>query len=245
MQLYVVRHAQKRIGSRRTGNGFNPELTRTGEKQAEHLAKFFADQNITGIYSSCLLRSLETAKTVYEKVAANWHCWPVFCETSWKEWGERARNDAERSDHLAAWPTGEDIRSPSQDELASYEGNYYFLSDLSERFSDAKLSQPFPWPDAWWVPQVGQTREMGYARIEMGIQAMRSQHAETDTVVLVCHGNCANKILTTMLDMPRTRRDSTFAFGNTGITRVDGALSDNCTIKYTNRQEHLPNELRG
>lgn len=41
---------------------------------------------LDAIYSSSLLRTLQTTKPTYDKLQAPWHVWPSLCETGRRRW---------------------------------------------------------------------------------------------------------------------------------------------------------------
>jgi broad specificity phosphatase PhoE len=235
MRLYVVRHGHKAIAEPDFECAYNTPLSETGERQARHLGEFLAGEGLDCLYSSCELRALQTADRVHERVDVEWHAWPVFDEFGSTTWTERYEEDPESARRLAAWPTGERVETPSPAELAERDGNYYLLSSLPERYPVA-LSQPFPWPEAWWVPHENQVETQGRARVFMGAQALLARHDGDDTVAVVGHGNSGRTLVEAV-----TGEDATVAFSNTGVTALTDR--DGWQIEYTDRTEHLPPEL--
>ena len=244
MRLYIVRHGQKATTDPDYDGGPNPPLTETGERQAEHLAEFMAGEDLDCLYSSCQLRSLQTANAVYRQIDQEWHVWPVFCESNRTQWAALRANEPERAAQLAAWRIDEAIETPTENEIAENDGNYYLLSSVTEKFSGTRLSQPFPWPEAWWELRAGETRSMGYARVELGLQALVDRHDDGDRVAVVCHGNVGDKMMTTLMDFPRRHQPRRFGFDNTGVSRLDRREGDRWRIEYANRTAHLPAEIQ-
>lgn len=236
MDLYVIRHGHKAIKEPDFECAYNTPLSDTGKEQATHLGEFLAGEDIDCLYSSCELRALQTTEPVYEQVDADWHAWPVFNEASSSTWRERHDQDPETAEQLSAWPTGEPIETPTASELEEWDGNYYLLSSLSDRYP-LTLSQPFPWPEAWWVPHEAQTKTQGYARVELGAEGLLNRHADDDTIAVICHGNSGGMLVNAMMG----ERSST-SFSNTGVTYMKGR--DDWTIEYTNQTDHLPPELQ-
>ena len=243
MRLYVIRHGHRADREEGYDGGGNTPLSETGEQQVEHLAEFVAGEDIDRLYSSCQLRALQTAEAVHRRVDGEWHVWPVFCETSTDTWGDRYRDSPELAERATVWRTDEPVETPTFEEVEERHGNYYLLSNLAERFPDVQLSQPFPWPDAWWEPREGHTRTMGYARVELGLQALLDRHDDGDRIALVCHGNCGDKLMTALMDFPR-RQARRFSFDNTGVARLDRRESGEWRIVYANRTCHLTPELQ-
>jgi broad specificity phosphatase PhoE len=134
---------------------------------------------------------------------------------------------------------GRTDRSPPDEELADELGGYRLLSELEETFPGVQLSQPFPWPDAWWRPTRGQTHSLGYARIELGFQALVDRHEAGEHVAIVCHGNLIDRMITMIMDFPRRGQRKRFYTDYTGISRLDRIEEDRWEIQYTNRTDHL------
>ena len=66
--LYLVRHGATEANERKPyvlqGRGVNYGLSATGREQAEALGRFLSEFAVDAVYSSCLLRSYETARAV-------------------------------------------------------------------------------------------------------------------------------------------------------------------------------------
>ena len=242
MQLYIVRHGEKANIKPGYNGGWNPPLTRVGTRQAKQAGERLSNTQFDAVYSSCLLRSLQTAEQIHRYLDCDWHVWPVFCESSNEVWSERRQQEPDRAMQLAAWQTDKSVNASSESEPNGKHGNYYQLSDITEKFPDVTLTQPFPWPEAWWVPGEGQTRSMGYVRAELGVRALIDRHGEDECVAIVCHGNIGDKILTTLMDFPRHQQSRRFDFDYTGIARVD-RNEDTWKIRYLNRTSHLAEDL--
>ena len=241
MRLYITRHGQKASVTPAYDGGPNPPLTETGKEQAEHLATFFADRDVDTLYSSCQRRSLQTAQPIHELLDVDWNVWPVFCETTTTRWRDRHEEDPAHALRVAAWRTGEELVEPKYDE--SEDGGYYPLSSIPENYPGAALTQPIPWPDAWWIPKQAETYETGLPRIELGIDALLCRHDHNDTVVITCHGNCGDKLIATLLGLPRRTQARRFSFANTGVTCME--RNDNeWRIRFANQTEHLPPAIR-
>lgn len=66
--LYLVRHGATEANERKPyilqGRGVNYGLSEIGRRQADSVARFLSEFSIQRIYSSCLLRSIETAEAI-------------------------------------------------------------------------------------------------------------------------------------------------------------------------------------
>lgn len=243
MRFYIARHGQKATVDPAYTGGPNPPLTTTGERQAEYLADFLAEEAIDGLYSSCQLRSLMTAAPLSERLDCTWNVWPVFAETSSAEWRGWYADDPDVALDAVAWETP-DPPAARVFEWATVEAMGYRLSDIDADFPGASLTQPFPWPDEWWEPLYPRFREKGDARAAMGIQAIRERHEPDDRIAIMCHGNIGDLIMTDLMDMPRRQRPRRFAFDNAAVSRLDRGDNGSWWIAYANRRHHLPEDVR-
>jgi len=243
MQLFIIRHGHRADQETGYEGGGNPPLSRKGLEQARHMADFMAGESVTALYSSSMLRALQTAEPLHRKLGGAWHVWPVFCETETHTWQELHERNPESAGHAVAWRTGEEPERCTAAEAEAIPGNYYLLSQLAKRFPEVELSQPFPWPDAWWTALKGGCRENGFARLELGLAALLARHGGDDRVALVAHGNSGDMMLAILLGLPRTqgRRVGT---ANASIACVSVDDQNVRHLVYLNREEHLPDHLR-
>ncbi len=243
MHLYVVRHGHKANQEPDYNGGFNTPLSERGKEQARHVAAYFADIDLDAIYTSCQLRALQTAQPVSERCEAPWHVWPSLCEVTGTRLADRWQESSDGIDGLASWPVDEAIATPSKEQLSTMDGHYYTLREIPDRFPGAEVTQPFPFPEAWWVPCEGQTYETGFARVELGAEAIRERHERNESVAVICHNGSANMFVTTLMGYPREPQFP-IRFGTAGITRLDLNDDGNWRIGYANRRAHLPEHLQ-
>ena len=241
MHLYITRHGHKANKVPGYDGGYNTPLSDVGHKQAQHLGDFLEDEGIETIYSSCQLRSLQTAEPAYERIGCDWHVWPVFYEGTTTTWEERYEESREAVEWATAWRTGEPLDPPSHEELEEMHGHYYLLSDIPDLFPGTQLTQPFPFPDAWWEPKRGNSPPLGYARAELGLRAVQARHEEGDRVAIVCHGTIGDMLVAVLKDFSRRQRH--LSCNNAGVHRLD-RRGDGWRIKYANHTSHLPPDLR-
>jgi len=73
LKIYLVRHAESKGNKKgiNLGSDLDPELSENGKLQAEKLAGYFKDKNISKIYSSDLARAFETARMIGKSVNIN------------------------------------------------------------------------------------------------------------------------------------------------------------------------------
>ena len=242
MDLYIIRHGHKANQLPDYDGGFNTPLSDTGHEQAEFLASFLSEEEIDVIYSSCQLRSLQTTEPVYDAIGCDWHVWPVFYEGTRTRWTDRYQEDPDATSWATAWRAGEVIETPTKEELEEMNGHYYLLSDIPELFPGTELSQPFPWPEAWWENKRGNSPPLGYARADLGTRAVLSRHEEGDSIAIICHGTVGDMLVTSLKDFPRRERH--FSCNNTGIHRLTRRGPDYWRIHWINNTSHLPPDLQ-
>lgn len=243
MRLCIARHGHKANQLEDYDQGFNTPLSDTGHDQAEHLAEFLAEEeDIEYLYSSCQLRSLQTAEPLHDRIGGTWHVWPVFYEGTTARWREAYQESQSDVEWATAWRAGDAIEVPDAAEREEMHGHYYLLSEIPDRFPGTELSQPFPFPDAWWKLKRGYSAPLGYARAEIGLEALLHRHDEGDRVAIVCHGTIGDMLVTSLKDFSRRQRH--FACNNAGVHRLDQRDTGNWRIAYTNNTRHLPDEIR-
>ncbi len=238
MRITITRHGEKASVKPNYDGGPNPSLTDRGYEQARALGAYLADEGgVDELYSSCQLRALETAAAVESSLACEWHVWPMFYETHTRRWIERFDDDQGDVDQYVAWPMpvdDVDVTADTRDDRYRY-----VLSEVPERFPGIHVDQPFPWPDAWWLPLQRRTLATGYARADFALQGLLSRHEQGDHVLVVSHGNIGDKLVTALLDLPRRTPRKRFYFGNTAMTSVSRDQSGEWGISYANKQPHL------
>ena len=243
MKLCIARHGHKANQLSDYDGGFNTPLSEVGFEQAERLAEFLAaEEAVDHLYSSCQLRSLQTAQPLHDRIGGPWHVWPVFYEGTTRRWEAQFERSPTDVEWATAWRAGEPIEPPSSDELEEMHGNYYLLSDIPDLFPGTELSQPFPFPEAWWELKRGYSAPLGYARAELGLQALFQRHEEGDHIAIVCHGTIGDMLVTALKDFSRRQRH--FSCNNAGVHRVDRVNADTWRIAYINNTRHLSDDLR-
>lgn len=245
MELIVVRHGRRADKSPSYDGGFNTPLSDQGHKQANRVGAYLGEQNIDAIYSSALLRALQTAEPVADATDAPWHVWPIFGEISNRTWLQRAEEDPSTAEVITSWQTNEEIEEPEPAELENRHGHYYLLSEISDRFPGTILDQPFPFPDAWWEAKGNLTRSTGLAQVSLGVQELIHRHAETeDRVAVVCHAHSGGGIISTLLEHAPRNRFRAYHLSNTGVTSLQRRGEHQWRLLYHNRVEHLEPDLR-
>ena len=238
MQLYFIRHAQSTNNllwertSSDEGRHEDPELTELGKKQAQVVAKFLANpsarqpatrdaeaQNIDGfklthLYSSLMVRAMETAAAIAEAT----RLMPV------------ARTDLHETGGI--W-----LKHPETGERKGLPGKT--RAELAARFPQFELP-PSPDGDGWWNQPV-EAWEDGFERARSLLAELRAAHGDDDRVAVVSHGMFYNQLLKVLLDLP-PEMDIWFAINNVAITRID-FTERGVRLAYHNRVDFLPPEM--
>jgi 2,3-bisphosphoglycerate-dependent phosphoglycerate mutase len=245
MQLYIIRHAQSvnnAIWAETGGaNGRlpDPPLTDLGHQQAIHLAQHLANaqldlpaynanpQNLwcyqlTHLYSSLMLRAVQTGHHLAEALNLPLHVWEII-----HEWG-----GIYELDELTGEPRG--LPGPNRE---------FF----NGRFSRLVLPETLG-NDGWWnrpfdPPENAHLRAAGF------IQELLTKHGGTDDRVgIVTHGGFYQALMRYIVgsqepnNLLNQATDVWFRVNNTSITRID--FDDaNVSITYLNRLNHLPADM--
>jgi broad specificity phosphatase PhoE len=230
--LYIIRHAQPASQEPDYPGGANPPLGRHGQTQAERAAQQIAYWGIDFLYSSSMARALQTAQPIHERLHVPWYVWPAFSETwrpRWPQLRALATTDTDdASPHLPETPLD-----------AEAVVRYVPLTQLPARYRGICLSQPFPWPDAWWTVLEGETREAAYARAKQAISALWEQHRGSQArIALVCHGAFASVLLTVLTQGPPCDYNR-FSHAHAAITRVDLHDEGIARLRFLNYLGHL------
>jgi 2,3-bisphosphoglycerate-dependent phosphoglycerate mutase len=239
MEFYYIRHAQsvnnalwERTGSSQ-GRSVDPELTELGRQQTERLAQFL-DQNqplhspeernpynvngfgLTHIYTSPMIRAVETAKVVANRLSL-----PLVAWMETHEEGGIYRKDED---------SGEMIGQPGKD-------RQYFQS----RFPDLVLPDGLGENQGWWNRPFEEPEERPH-RARRFLNVLLDRHgASDDRVALISHGGFYNYFLGALLDI-QVREGLWFTMNNTAITRVD-FTPQWANLVYQNRVEFLPPDM--
>ena len=245
MQLYFLRHAQSESNARwdkNPGETFHypdPGLTRIGKKQAKAAAKALANSangkkvhphdpgnrngyGITHIYSSLMLRAVQTADRVAQALDL-----PIYGRTDMHEWGGIYELDVEKDERSG-------------------------LPGRDRRFFEKKYPRvilPDDFKDTGWWDRPHEPRSDVPARAKRLFEDIMGRHRNSnDRVLLVSHGGFLNFLMGAVVkltaDQAQANLDANFWFvmNNTGMTRVDiGPMF--CGIVYHNRIDHLPDKL--
>lgn len=238
MQLYFLRHGQSAnnalwsaTGSD-SGRSEDPELTPLGRRQARRLAHHLARGEpvrlagaeghalsatgfgITHLYSSLMLRAVETGTILAAKLGL-----PLVAWEDIHEGGGIYLDDA---------ATGQSIGRPGKNR-AWFEAHF------------PQLILPDTLGEAGWWSRPFEPREDRPLRAARFLDQLRARHGDTDDrVAIVSHGGFFNHLMTALLRLPR-REGIWFHMNNAAMTRFD-FQSQEVGVTYMNRIDYLLKE---
>lgn len=244
MELYIIRHAQSannelyaRTGAT-DGRHPDPPLTAIGHTQAQHLARFLAGQEagelgynahlhnrdgfcLTHLYTSLMIRSIDTATYISAATGLPVHGWPEFHERG----GLYTVNELGQEIGVAG---------PNREAL-QYDYPTMILPDSVG-------------PDGWWHNRPRETVEEAQVRARTAWEQLIRRHGNTeDHVAIVTHGGFFHSLMS-VLYMPGEVvevlgiADLWFGISNASISRLD-ITPNSIALRYLNRVDHLPGSL--
>ncbi len=237
MQLYFLRHGQSTNNllwaesHSNAGRSTDPALTPLGKQQAGLLGQFLSrgqpaldvdgrdPQNLEGfgithIYSSLMLRAVETGTIVARALGLPLHAWEDIHE----EGGIYLEDE-----------NGAPIGQPGSTRQF-YQENFPDLV-LPEKFSE----------DGWWNRPY-ETPEMRPERAQRFVRDLLERHGGTQNhVAIVSHGGFYNQLMAALLHLP-AGRNTWFSINNCAITHID-LDPDWVNVAYMNRVDFLTDEM--
>ncbi len=234
MQLFFIRHAQSannllwdQTGANK-GRSHDPELTEMGIQQAACVAAFLRDGDpldamqtlgalpskgfgITHVYSSLMVRAVQTGHTIAERLDLPLTGWP---ET-----------------HEAGGIYLEDEESGLPIGLAGNPRSFF-----ERRFPRLVLPD---WLDenGWWNRDYEAREERPVRARRVLAQLLERHGGSNDRVVLVSHGAFYNYFMTAVTGL-EGKPNLWLLMNNTAISRV--GFEENPVFYYHNRTDHLP-----
>lgn len=243
MRLYLIRHAESANNVLLNGDEIDartpdPEITETGRRQAELLAKHLASSmdepvkqpyeglgsmgfQFSHLYCSLMSRSLLTAEYVSQRCAIELEALPdVF----------------ERLGIFEYDTDGNEIGLPGPNR-----------SYFEKRFPNVRLPNELR-ERGWWSRPAESAAEF-IIRTGESIDAILSKHANTDhSVGMVVHGDYIDQCVNHLMGLDPGSVDSNntwipkWVFNNTAISRFDFVKNSKYAV-YVNRIDHLPGSL--
>ena len=220
MELYLIRHGQSTNNEGKLPRAADPPLTDIGVEQARWVGESLRDEGITRLYSSPMLRTLQTAQIISDIINLPPH---VF--VGLHEWGGiwEARGD------------GTAVQLPGLNR-----------SGICEICSDAVLPDDVT-DQGWWFNEgfAGDIEGMAELSHENGlafIAHLTEHHVDTDErVAAVSHGGSGGSLISAFFGLPPDVGYSRFTQNNTGVSKLL-FTSERRQLQYLNKISHLPPE---
>lgn len=230
--LYVIRHGQP-LELEENRPIPNSPLGSIGSIQAklaaEQIEKF---GGVDYIYSSTYRRALDTAVPIHARLSKPWYAWPALCETNRRKWPE-VRKLSDEKTSLATQLANNKYK------LECIPENYYLTSQINKYYSSVELNQPIDWPDAWWLPLEGESRDVCYERASVVLDLLKQRHnGKNERIAIVCHGAFGSVLLTVLTESPPSDHNR-FSFTHAGISCVKISGDGYASILFSNYFSHL------
>jgi 2,3-bisphosphoglycerate-dependent phosphoglycerate mutase len=233
MQLYFIRHGQStnnrlfaQTGSS-SGRDCDPELTDLGKRQAIAVAHLLAAGDpggydgrngsfgITHLYTSPMMRAVNTALTIADALGLSLHLWEDIHEAG--------------GIYLDDEQTGAKVGQPGKDR-AYFETHY------------PTVILPDGWGNGGWWDRPFEEDEQRIQRARRFLADLLERHAGgEDRVAVVSHGEFYFRFLSALLDLP-AKTNYWFTLHNAAIARINFTPQE-VQLVYLNRYDHLVGEL--
>lgn len=216
LEVYLIRHGQSVNNAEVDSNQWlpDPPLTSIGTQQADWLANHLkTDNRITQLYTSPLLRALQTTRPIADALGLQPHLWIDIHE------------------HGGVVQEGKPIINQmglTRVQMAQACPGIFILDGLAEM--------------GWWRTGEGfEPKGELYARCDRVAQSLhnRARSLAPDTpecVALVSHGLFISRLIKTIFGVDNDAYY--YLHHNTGITRID-YLDGQPIMRYTNKTPHL------
>lgn len=248
MQLYIIRHGQSYNNAlwarAQSENGRlpDPHLTEIGQQQAAHLARYIAETDsqiipdsapnphnrygyhLTHLYSSLMLRAVQTGHILAETLALPLQAWPII-----HEWGGIFEHDP---------VSGEPVPQAGPNRA-------FFIERFPKLLLPDELGE-----EGWWGKRPYEAEEATLQRAKQFVHELLQRHGDSDDRVgMITHGGFTSMILSVIFGTQEInyslREGETRTWlvnNNTAITRLD-IENDRIILVYLNRLDHLPADL--
>ncbi|HEY9076633.1 MAG TPA: histidine phosphatase family protein [Anaerolineaceae bacterium] len=236
MNLYYIRHGQSannhlwQLTRSRQGRVCDPELTPTGMLQAERVGAYLAGsrsanppirdpQNlggfyITHLYSSLMLRSVQTGTAISRHLGIPLH--------GWVDWHEEGGIYEEVDDDEKEGRPGK--------------GRGFFQAEFPNFILPDEVKE-----NGWWN-RAFEEEEDRVVRGRRALQELIRRHGNSDEgVAIVSHGGFVHYFIGAILGLS-ARPPMSIRLNNCSITRFDFSDGKSALV-YANRVDFLPNEL--
>jgi 2,3-bisphosphoglycerate-dependent phosphoglycerate mutase len=237
VHFYFIRHGQSinnaiyEATGRSDGRNEDPDLTETGKQQARLLADFIRAKDVesvnneqarkrdyfgfTHLYTSLMLRSVQTGTVISEAVNMPLNAWPEIHET-----GGIYLDDPE---------SGKPRGQPGKTRLF-FQKNYQKLVLPESLAGEGWYNRPYE-IETEWQP-----------RAKKVLQTLLDRHGQTDArVAIISHGGFYVELMRAIFEVKEDKM--WFTMFNTGVSRIDFDPDGSVNLIYHNRTDHLPGRL--
>ena len=218
MELYLIRHGQSTNNEGKLPRAADPPLTDIGVEQARWVGESLKDEGITRLYSSPMLRTLQTAQIISDIIDL-----PPHIFVGLHEWGGiwEARGDG----------TAVQLPGLNRSGIREICPNVVLPEDVTD--------------EGWWFNEgfAGDIEGMAELSHENGlafIAHLTEHHVDTDErVAAVSHGGSGGSLISAFFGLPPDVGYSRFTQNNTGVSKLL-FTSERRQLQYLNKTSHLP-----
>lgn len=145
LNLYFLRHGQTEFSKDNNfcGSGMNPELTEDGKKMAECFAEYYSHKEWKAIYSSPLIRAVQTATPISRKIGLEIIKKDELMEIGYGKWEGKTveQVDKEFHDEHIAWMADPAWYAPTDGEtaVAISRRTLPVIEEIREKFQDGNV----------------------------------------------------------------------------------------------------------
>lgn len=238
MQFFFIRHGQSANNALWTKTGVSkdrvedPDLTEIGQRQAKLLAQYICQKDrevktspytsftrgyfgLTHIYSSLMVRAIQTSLPISEALQVPIVAWPEIHEC-----GGIYLDDPE---------TGEQCGQAGK-------SRSYFMENYKSLVLPETVTE-----EGWWNRPY-EHRDDRPIRARKVFETLFERHGGTDDhVAIVSHGDFYNHLMRVIFDIQKEQ--SWLLMYNTAITRIDFDKEGRPALVYHNWTDHLPDDL--
>ena len=220
MELYLIRHGQSTNNEGKLPRVADPPLTDIGVEQARWVGESLKDEGITRLYSSPMLRTLQTAQIISDIIDL-----PPHIFVGLHEWGGiwEARGD------------GTAVQLPGLNRAG-----------MREVCPDVVLPEDVT-DQGWWFHEgfagdLEGIKQLAYENGLAFIAHLTEHHGNTEQrVAAVSHGGSGGNLIDAFFGLPPDVGYLRFNQNNTGVSKLS-FTSERRQLYYLNRISHLPLE---
>ncbi len=218
VQIFFVRHGQSEGNLGGDCAPYDPPLTELGHAQAARTGLALSGHDITALYTSPMMRAMQTAKALHEVLGL-----PMLVRVDLAE------------TYRPAWPV-----PPEPGEPVPKRG--LTIAEARTMFCAAKYPEDIAPDEAWWEVHVRERRDGAYSRAAGVLDRLRPCHKEDERIAVVTHGAFGSVLLSVALECPPADQNR-FSQYNCAVSLLE-ITQEGSRLHYQNRVDHLPEGLR-